>query len=189
MSSRRRSGLDAAADASADDGAGAAEVAPSSSPDHETSASPVRAHDRNDAGAWFWGGVVVGGTVMVGATIGLTRDVWLRDRPGDVGLWVLGTALVHDLVLAPTVTLVGLALARVLPEPARGPVRGAAALTGILVLFAYPLLRGFGRRAANPSILPLDYGRGLAVLVGVVWAVAVVLLGWRRWARGRRGPS
>ena len=80
--------------------------------------------------------------------------------------WIVGTAVAHDAIVAPVVTLVGLALAALLPRWARGPVATAVAASGVVVVFSYPLLRHFGRRADNPSILPLDYPRNVAIVLG-----------------------
>jgi hypothetical protein len=52
-------------------------------------------------------------------------------------------------------------------------LRLALAVTALVTAIAWPLVRGWGYRAANPSALPLDYGRNL---VGVVVTVCVVAL-------------
>ena len=66
-------------------------------------------------------------------------------------------------------TLIGLGLVAPLPRWARGPVTAAVAASGVVLVFSYPLLRHFGRRADNPSILPLDYPRNVAVVLAVIW--------------------
>jgi hypothetical protein len=132
--------------------------------------------DGGPGGPRFWVGVVVGWAVMVVAAGGVVRDGWLGDRPLDVARWVVGTGVVHDAVLLPAVASVGWLLGRLLPSAVRGPVRGTAAVSGMVVLFAYPLWRGFGRREANRSILPLDYAVTVAAVVTAVWAVGLVVI-------------
>ncbi len=99
--------------------------------------------------------------------------------------WILGSAVAHDALVAPVATLVGLAIAACLPRWARGPVAAAVAASGIVLAFSYPLLRHFGRRADNPSILPLDYPRNVAVVLAGIWLVAAGVL-VRRLSAGRR---
>ncbi len=46
-------------------------------------------------------------------------------------------------------------------------------MTGVVGLISWPLVRGYGRFAGNPPILPRDYGTGLAVVLGLVWIVTL----------------
>jgi hypothetical protein len=87
----------------------------------------------------------------------------------------VGLALAHDLVLAPVVLLVGAGVRRVVPAGARPLVAGGLLVSGVLGLVAWPLVRGYGRSAGNPSVLPRDYGRGLLVALAATWAVVLVL--------------
>jgi hypothetical protein len=99
-----------------------------------------------------------------------------------VARWVVGLALAHDLVLAPLVLGVGAAVRRGVPGRARPFVTGGLVASGALVLVAWPAVRGYGRLAGNPSILPRDYGTGLAVAVGATW----LLVGVAALAASRR---
>jgi hypothetical protein len=94
-------------------------------------------------------------------------------HPVVVVRWLVGLALVHDLVLVPLVLVVGVAVHRW--APARVWVSAALLVSGSLALVAWPFVRGYGRQAGNPSILPRNYGHGLAVYLGTVWVVTVVL--------------
>lgn len=132
-------------------------------------------------GASFWVGLAVGWAVMGYGVWGVLDESDLT-RPPDLALWVVGAAIAHDALLAPVVAVVGVALAAVLPRWVRGPVRAALAVSGVVVLFAYPALRGFGRRQGNPSILPLDYQRNVLLVLAVVWVVAAVAAAVRRRA-------
>jgi hypothetical protein len=126
-------------------------------------------------GATFWIGIAVGWTVIGFGTVGALNSVWLRDRPGDLVRWLLGGLVLHDAVLVPLVTVAGLLVAKLAPRWLRGPIDVALVLSGLVLLFAYPLLRAFGRRESNPSILPLDYGRNVAIVLLLIWLGAAAL--------------
>jgi hypothetical protein len=127
-------------------------------------------------GPLFWVGLVVGWGVIGYGVYGVLNDVWLRDVPFELAVWVFGSLVLHDALFAPMVLGTVALLAWLLPRPVRGPVAGALALTGLVVLFAYPLLRAFGRRAVNPSILPDDYGQNVLVVLAVIWSITAVVI-------------
>lgn len=112
-------------------------------------------------------GLVAAGLAALGyGAVRLVADV----DPLWYLVFAVAVLLGHDLVVAPAVLVTGRLL--------RGLGRiwtGALVVTAILVLYALPYLLGFGRRATNPSALPLDYPVGLAGTVAVVWAVAALL--------------
>lgn len=134
----------------------------------------------------FWPAVVVGGAVMA---VGV-RGLLVNGADTNPRRWLvlfLASALAHDFVVAPVVIGVGVALAKALPAWVRPFAQAALLASGALALFAYPFVRGYGRRPANPSALPLDYARGLLVALGAVWLVAAALaLLRRRRPVGRR---
>ncbi|MFG3281925.1 hypothetical protein [Streptomyces sp. NPDC048111] len=109
--------------------------------------------------------------------------IWDQTTHWDVLIWLAGAVVLHDGVIAPLVLAVGLLLGG-LSARSRGLVRGTLLTAGCLVLIALPvLLRPLP--TANPSVLPLDYVRGLLISLAVVAALAVVI-GAARWGRGRR---
>ncbi|CAM5634410.1 hypothetical protein SAVIM338S_06108 [Streptomyces avidinii] len=112
------------------------------------------------------------------------RLLWVLPDPAGVALWLGGALVVHDGIIAPLVLAAGAAVAAV---PARGVVRGALLTAGALVLVTLPLLLRPGA-PANPSALPLPYGRNLAVVLAVVAVTAVAVALGPRLARARRGP-
>lgn len=114
-------------------------------------------------------------------------------HPVAIAVHLVAFDLAHDLVLAPLFVLGGWLIARLVPAPARGPLRASLAATVVTVVFALPLVRRWGERPANPSALPQDYGRNLVVLVVLVWVCgcATVILRVRRGRRsdGLAGPE
>lgn len=108
-------------------------------------------------------------------------------KPGELGRWLVGGALVHDLVLVPMVLVVGWALHRLVPAgPTRRVLTWCLATSGVLALVAWPFVRGYGRQASNPSLLARDYGRGLAAYVAVVWLIGATVLVAAAYFRRRR---
>ena len=88
----------------------------------------------------------------------------------DVGL------LVHDVFFAPLVVLGSVLLVRVVPGRVRAPVQWAFIVSGALVAISIPVVRGTGRLANNPSLLPSEhYGARLLAVVAGVWALAALV--------------
>lgn len=131
--------------------------------------------------------VVVGAMGLAAVGYGIAG---LLDEPAYVDRWavlrwLVGGLLLHDLVFAVAVFGVGWLVMRV--RPCAGPrpwvrrtVLGGLAAGVSATLIALPALLRPGT-PANPSVLPLDYGRNLAVVWGVVVAVTGVVIIVRKW--------
>jgi hypothetical protein len=145
-------------------------------------------------GGWtFWVAFAVGAAVMAFAARGILQDAGATNPPG-LARWLIGGLLVHDLVVAPITTAVAIGLHRWAPAWWRGPVMVTLAGTAVLVLFSWPLLRGYGRRPANLSALPHDYGRTVAMLLIGGWSVTAAVVAVRAVrrrveARSTEGPA
>ncbi|WP_199484839.1 hypothetical protein [Actinomadura craniellae] len=112
-------------------------------------------------------------------------------RPAAWAVWFAGAALVHDLLLVPAVLAVGAATTWI-PGPYRRPVQAGLAIGGTVALVALPVVLGYGRRPDNPSVLPLDYGANLLLVLALVAAAtgaASAATWWRRRRRKSRGRS
>lgn len=135
-------------------------------------------------GRLFWSLLPVGGLLMAWGLIGLLRESRLT-VPASWLRWLLGGLLAHDLLLAPVILAIGLAVRRLPPAP-QPPVRAALIVSGALGLMSVPLLLGYGRatQPGNSSLLPGDYPANLAAVLGAVWAIAGV---WALLTRRRRG--
>ena len=107
---------------------------------------------------------------------GLFRLVTKLD-PSDLVvllLWLVVAVAVHDGLVAPLTVGVGVTLTRV-PSRARRYVQGALVVGAAVTVVAIPLI---GRRGTQPSVKALvlrDYAGNLALLLGLVAAVALVL--------------
>ncbi|WP_262699365.1 MULTISPECIES: hypothetical protein [Streptomyces] len=140
--------------------------------------------------------------VLLLCSFALTGYAGVRLLSGDwfgIALWIIGAAVLHDLVLLPLYALADRAVAAVLPAPApaRGinHVRVPAFLSGLLMLVWFPLILGRQElRYEHATGLSADvfWPRWLlitAVLFGAsaLWLVVrVAILGWRR-RPGARG--
>lgn len=128
--------------------------------------------------------IALGALVMGYAVLGAATDPGLK--PGGVLLFLATVLVAHDAVLLPATIGVGALIARLAPGWARPSIRTAAIVSLAISLVALPLVLGYGRSADNPSILPLAYGRGLALILTTIWVAALVtaLLTRRRQASG-----
>lgn len=136
--------------------------------------SGAAAGPRRHGGPVFWLALVAGWLVIVWAV----RGVW-RQRGGTVprgfARWFFAAGLVHDLLWLPVALAVGIA-GRRLPAAVRWPVQAGLAATAVVTAFAWPLLRGYSRRASNPTVLPLDYATAYGTVLGIVWGAVGVLV-------------
>ena len=123
------------------------------------------------AGPRFWISTAIGWAVIAWGVFGIFSNS-VDTRPANLAKFVVGGALLHDLLVAPVVILAGVLITRAVPRRVRGPVQAALIVSAVVALFAYPLVRGYGLAANNPTSLPYNYGRNLVIVLGVVWAVA-----------------
>jgi hypothetical protein len=117
--------------------------------------------------------IVAGVGCLTYAVLGLFADPDVR--LGGVLLFLVAVLVVHDALWMPLVLAVGALVARV-ARPAR-----MALLTGAAVaVVGVPLVLSPGRPADNPSVLPLHYGRNLAIVLAGVAAVALAAVARNR---------
>ena len=121
----------------------------------------------------WWIGTTAGAALILVGLVGIATHAGAT-RPVALTEWTLGAAVVHDALVAPAVAVVGLVTARWLPVALRVPIRVGLALSALVVALAWPFVRGYGRRASNPSALPFEYGRNLVILLAVIWTGVVL---------------
>ncbi len=136
-------------------------------------------------GALFWVSAAVGWIIIAAGVRGILENS-VETRPGDLARFVVGGALLHDLVVAPLVIgAAAVVVGRAVPKRARAVVQAALVVSAVVALFSYPLVRAYGLATNNPTSLPHNYAANLLGVVGVVWATAAVLVLLRlRAARG-----
>lgn len=130
------------------------------------------------AGPRFWISAAAGWAVIGWGVAGIFRHS-LDTRPANLAKFVVGGALLHDLLIAPVVILAGVLIVRAVPGQVRGPVQAALLVSAVVALFSYPLVRAYGLAANNPTSLPHNYTLNLLVVLGVVWAVTAGVIAVR----------
>jgi len=130
---------------------------------------------RRHAGVGFWVSAAAGWMIIAYGLRGMIHHR-VDTRPANLAKFAVSGALIHDLVFAPLVLLVGVLVSRATPPRVRGILQAALIVSGSLVLFAYPLVRGYAHALRNPSSLPHNYTANLALALAIVWAVAAVAI-------------
>lgn len=135
-------------------------------------------------GPGLWVGLALGAPVMAWGLRGLFAAS-ARVDPLELARWIVGAALVHDLIVIPVTLAVGLGLRRIVPPTAWPPVRWALAASAVVTVLSWPFVRGYGRTPAVPSLLDRPYGHGLVALLLVIWLVAATWIAIRVTRRPR----
>jgi hypothetical protein len=129
--------------------------------------------------------VVAGAAVITYGTLGaLTDDA---ADPAGMAVFLLAVLVAHDAVWMPAVLGAGYVITRLVPARHRNAVRAAALSGAALAVVALPLVLGRGRPADNPSVLPLPYGRHLALILLAVALAPVVRGVFRKKSERTRG--
>jgi len=128
--------------------------------------------------------VAFGVVAMVYAIVGgLTdSDVSLVKQ----GAFLVAVLVAHDAILLPIAIGIGAVISQFAPVRHRGILRAALIVSAIVTASVLPLVLGRGRRPDIPSALPLDYPRGLLIVLGAIWGVVVALIGWQELRRQRQ---
>jgi hypothetical protein len=124
-------------------------------------------------GRVFWLSAAVGAVIIA---VGL-RGLWLSSSPRSRASFVrffVGAGIAHDALWAPAAVVLGLLTARVFPPAIRRTVRLGLTFTALVVVVSWGQVQGYGARTRNPSLLPLDYGRHLALFVVGVWLLVAL---------------
>jgi hypothetical protein len=126
--------------------------------------------------------LITAGILIMGyAVAGALGDPDLA--PAGVLLFLAAVLVVHDFIWMPVVLAAGAVIARLVPSRRRPVVITALICAASITVVALPLVLGFGRPAGDTSVLPLPYGRNLALVLVLVGVVAVL---GRWWAAGRK---
>ena len=132
--------------------------------------------------------VVVGVLLIALGGYVLTQTV-RPNRYGGLLVWLIGSVIVHDAILAPLVAGVSLVVRRAgrrVRPAVLAIVQTAVVVGAILSIVVVPEIIAKARGTKNDTVLPFDYGARL----GVMWLViavltALVATGWVILARRR----
>ncbi|GAB3655611.1 hypothetical protein GCM10027596_08820 [Nocardioides korecus] len=134
------------------------------------------------------GRLVLGALGVLMGLFGVLR-LFRLDASGllDALVWMVGGALVHDVVLAPLTLLAAWLLRRVVPDSWWARVAAALVVVATVTVTAVPVLGRFGARPDNTTLLDRPYWVGWLVLVVLVAVVTLLLDPVRRALRRRSG--
>jgi hypothetical protein len=133
----------------------------------------------------FWLSAAIGWSIIGYGLWGIVHH-HVDTRPRELARYVIGVALTHDLIIAPLVIAVGVAVKRLVKGPARAVVQAALILSVVPALFAYPEVRRFADANHNPSSLPRNYTMNLGILVAAIWFVAALVVVGLHLGKGRQ---
>jgi hypothetical protein len=137
--------------------------------------------------------------LLLAGSFALAAYAGVRLLAGDwfgVALWIVGAALLHDLVLLPLYTVADRAVTGGLGAAGRRGwtlyVRVPALLSGLLLLVWFPLISGMtaGRYRSATGLSPDGFLTRWLLITAVLFGGSALLLGWRvRRAAKHRPPA
>ena len=125
-----------------------------------------------DHGVGFWIGAAVGWLIIGYGVLLILDDPEANWK--ETGRLVVVSIVAHDVVWLGVSVGVGWILARMLGRQVPFWIRWAAWTTFVLGAMAFPLIRRYGDRFGNSTILPRNYTTSFVVLVTIVWAGAAI---------------
>lgn|SRR5215470_514990 len=100
--------------------------------------------------------------------------LWPHLTPAaSVAGWSLAGPVVHDLLLAPAVGLLGVIVTAAVPPRWRVPVAAGLVVSGVLVLLALPGLLRPSAGPPNPGLADRNYPFGLVAALAVTWLLVL----------------
>lgn len=95
-------------------------------------------------------------------------------KPIALAKWLIGSLLVHDLLIAPVVIGIGWLLARFVPARARAFVQAGLVTGGLVCAVGVLLIWRQGKTSARSlALLQQDYAANLLVLLAIIALVTV----------------
>ena len=115
---------------------------------------------------------VAGGALIAYGAVRLLSQVPITGLLALAG-WLVAAVIVHDGLIAPLVVAIGVALTR-LPPRARRYVQSALITGALITAVAVPLLLRHDSQPVAKAILQRNYAGGLALLLLLVAALALL---------------
>ncbi len=140
----------------------------------ESPNAPALGPEPTPGGRLFWATTSIGLLVIGFGVFGLLSESRFT-QPENWLTFFVGGLLLHDLVAAPLIALISVILVRFVPARVRPVVQGTLIVAGAVALVAIPVVGGWGKLANNPSLLPLDYGRNLVIVLTVIVGIGALL--------------
>ena len=127
----------------------------------------------------FWVALVAGWAVIgYGAWVMVANAA--ETHPVNMGVFLVGLLLLHDLVIAPLTIAIAAGLRGRLPRVARGALAGAVMISAVTVALVVPAaIDRTDKVAGNPTIVPRNPWVGAAIVVALVWLVAGLVVASR----------
>ncbi|MEU9475953.1 hypothetical protein [Streptomyces sp. NPDC048191] len=135
--------------------------------------------------------------LLLACSFALAAYAGVRLLAGDwfgVALWIVGAALLHDLVLLPLYTVVDRAVTGGLGAAGRRGrtlyVRVPATLSGLLLLVWFPLISGMtaGRYRSATGLSPDGFLARWLLITAALFAGSALVLGWRVRRAAKQRP-
>ncbi|MFJ4753613.1 MULTISPECIES: hypothetical protein [Streptomyces] len=149
-----------------------------------------------NAGLWWrrWYGAGPGHLLLTAASLVLVCYAGLRLLDADewmtVVYWVVGAALVHDLVLVPLYAAIDRGLRALLAPHLINYVRWPATASALLLLVWFPLISRGVDRYERATLLPADVFLVRWLLVtAALFALSLAVAALRAVRRPRAGPE
>jgi uncharacterized membrane protein len=122
----------------------------------------------------FWIGLVAGWVAIVIGLFGVL------DHPGSANPFkvlrlLIGLNIVNDALVVPVVLLLGLVVRRWMPRWLLMPAQVWLIISGVVTLYAFPLVRSYGKSKVNPSQLPFNYSHNLLIVLGCITLLSLGL--------------
>jgi hypothetical protein len=107
-------------------------------------------------------------------------------QPRELTTWIVGAALVDDLVIIPVALAAAWLARRLAPQATWPAIRAGLITAAILTAVGWPMVQGYGEDPHNPSLLNRNYAAGL---LGAIAVIAVITATWAFIARRRETHS
>jgi len=137
--------------------------------------------DGEDHGIIFWIGLAVGWVAIIIGLFGIF-DHGPQANPLKVFRLLIGLNIFNDAVVVPLVLGLASAVHRWAPRWLMAPAQVWLIISGVVSLYAYPLVGDFGRKPSQPSELPFNYAHNLLIVLGCVtlFCAGLAVRSWRR---------